>query len=92
MHKSQSVFDSESLNQAARFTELGSVLTQATFLQIFDQGVLRFPLGHGHVIKGWDLGLVGITVNETRKLVIPSRLAYGEYSASCCVLPVSRRR
>ena len=52
--------------------------TKVMLCQVFDQGVLRFPLGHGHVIKGWDLGLVGITVNETRKLTIPPHLAYGE--------------
>lgn len=34
-------------------------------------------LGIGMVIKGWDDGLVGIKVGETRKLLIPSELGYG---------------
>ncbi len=50
---------------------------------VFDSSVsrgepLQFHLGHGHVIKGWDLGVVGMKVGEKRKLTIPYALAYGE--------------
>lgn len=34
-------------------------------------------LGAGEVIPGWDLGLVGMKVGETRRLTIPANLAYG---------------
>jgi FKBP-type peptidyl-prolyl cis-trans isomerase len=38
----------------------------------------KFTLGAGDVIKGWDQGLVGMKVGETRTLTIPPDLAYGE--------------
>ena len=39
----------------------------------------EFVLGAGYVIKGWDEGMVGMKVGGTRKLTIPSDMAYGDY-------------
>jgi FKBP-type peptidyl-prolyl cis-trans isomerase len=36
-----------------------------------------FTLGAGQVIKGWDLGVVGMKVGEQRKLDIAPEFAYG---------------
>ncbi|MBE9610115.1 FKBP-type peptidyl-prolyl cis-trans isomerase [Chitinilyticum piscinae] len=35
-------------------------------------------IGSGRVIKGWDLGMMGMKVGGRRKLLVPAALAYGE--------------
>jgi peptidylprolyl isomerase len=42
----------------------------------------QFQLGAGRVIKGWDQGLVGVTVGSRVQLDIPANLAYGEDASS----------
>ncbi|KAH9496650.1 Peptidyl-prolyl cis-trans isomerase fpr2 [Bulinus truncatus] len=39
---------------------------------------ISFKIGEGMVIPGWEKGLVGMCVNEKRRLVIPPELAYGK--------------
>jgi FKBP-type peptidyl-prolyl cis-trans isomerase len=37
----------------------------------------QFTLGVGQVIKGWDQGVSGACIGESRRLTIPSGMAYG---------------
>jgi len=38
-------------------------------------------IGVGYVIKGWDMGVLGMKKNGKRKLTIPYDLGYGKYGS-----------
>lgn len=58
---------------------VGTLDNGTKFDSSYDNGQpIKFTLGQGNVIKGWDQGLVGMVVGEKRRLVIPPSLGYGD--------------
>ncbi|PZP23117.1 FKBP-type peptidyl-prolyl cis-trans isomerase [Pseudomonas kuykendallii] len=50
-----------------------------TFDSSYEKGrPFQCVIGTGRVIKGWDLGLMGMRVGGKRRLWVPAHLAYGE--------------
>jgi FKBP-type peptidyl-prolyl cis-trans isomerase len=47
----------------------------------------EFPLGAGHVIKGWDVGVEGMMVGSQRTLIIPAEMGYGKRGAGGVIPP-----
>ncbi|QNJ96681.1 peptidylprolyl isomerase [Constantimarinum furrinae] len=48
---------------------------------------IKFPVGMGNVIAGWDEGIQLLKVGDKARFVIPSHLAYGERGAGGVIPP-----
>ena len=43
----------------------------------FDKGNMSVVLGKGECVKGFELGIQGMALGETRRILIPAKLGYG---------------
>lgn len=68
-----------------------TVQYKGTFLdgKVFDQGEFSFTLGVGQVVPGFDKGVDGMKVGESRKIYIPSEMGYGANGAGSVIPPNS---
>ncbi|PIA17743.1 hypothetical protein COEREDRAFT_80401 [Coemansia reversa NRRL 1564] len=61
--------------------------------KVFDQNTkgkpFWFRLGAGEVIKGWDVGIIGMNKGAERRLTIPASMAYGKRGAPPDIPPNS---
>ncbi len=68
----------------------GTLLNGTQFDSSYDRGQpFETKIGVGVVIKGWDVGLLGMKVGGKRKLTIPSDMAYGQQGAGSAIPPNS---
>lgn len=63
--------------------------------EVFDSSIgrgepLRFTLGAGQVIPGWEMGILGMKAGGKRRLEIPPELAYGQRGAGDVIPPNAR--
>ncbi|KAL9894496.1 FK506-binding protein 39kD isoform 1-T1 [Glossina fuscipes fuscipes] len=49
----------------------------------------KFTLGRGEVIKGWDIGIVGMKVGGKRRITCPPQMAYGSRGSPPIIPPNS---
>ena len=70
----------EAVKGALITTEYRGYLTDGSqFDSSYDRGqAFQCVIGTGRVIKGWDLGILGMRVGGKRRLQVPAALAYGE--------------
>ena len=65
-----------------------SDLKGAKFDSSVDRGqTFNFPLGAGHVIRGWDEGFAGMKIGGKRTLLIPPEMGYGARGAGGVIPP-----
>ena len=66
----------------------GTLLDGKKFDSSVDRGQpFVFVIGVGQVIPGWDEGVMSMKTGGKRKLVIPSKLAYGPRGAGGVIPP-----
>lgn len=65
--------------RVAVFHYIGTLENGTVFDSSRDRGEpFKASIGTGQLIRGWDEGLPGMKVGETRKLWVPAAMAYGD--------------
>lgn len=68
----------------------GTLQDGTQFDSSYDRGQpFETKIGVGMVIKGWDVGVLGMKVGGKRRLTIPSDMAYGAQGAGSAIPPNS---
>ena len=62
-------------------------MLQSSKEELGGRGAYTTRIGYGEVIRGWDEGIIGMRVGETRKLIVPPDLAYGEEGSGEAIPP-----
>jgi len=81
----------ETVKGALLITQYEGLLEDGTkFDSSYDRGQpFKCVFGTGRVIKGWDIGLVGMKEGGKRTLHVPAHLAYGERQVGALIKPHS---
>ncbi len=64
----------------------GELLNGGEFDSSYKRSPFTFTLGQGMVIKGWEIGLVGMRTGGRRRLTVPPELGYGNHGSGS-ILP-----
>lgn len=67
----------------------GALCKDATIFQSSHDFGEAISFGLDQVIKGWTIGVPGMKVGGTRRLIIPSEMAYGSVRAAANIPPNS---
>ncbi|UZJ57690.1 FKBP-type peptidyl-prolyl cis-trans isomerase [Pseudomonas sp. KU26590] len=68
----------------------GTLVDGTVFDSSWERGKpFQCVIGTGRVIKGWDIGLMGMKVGGNRTLRVPAALAYGARSMGAHIKPNS---
>lgn len=72
----------EEVPQGATITAhyTGALVADGTIFQSSHDFGDAITFGLGQVIKGWTVGVPGMKVGGTRRLIIPAEMAYGAHS------------
>jgi peptidylprolyl isomerase len=67
----------------------GALCSDGTIFESSHDGNRPATFGLNQVIEGWMVGVPGMRVGGTRRLIIPSDMAYGQRRASSMIAPNS---